>query len=194
MKHQFQLLLDEWVCARIFIITLRCERAIYQCIREWRTKKKREFHQFSLIAPMTTIQCYKLSTNQMIVENFEYQPPSGSHHDTTATPVIFPSLSPLTTPLVKGKKLLLSTVRDDAQKKGRKMFMKHQQHLKLLIFPPHLCDLIFFLFLSQVTQLSFLPFIHSFIFIHFHNTKKPPSFMTRCSYMRLAVSIATKEV
>lgn len=174
MKHQFQLLLDEWVCARIFIITLRCERAIYQCIREWRTKKKREFHQFSLIAPMTTIQCYKLSTNQMIVENFEYQPPSGSHHDTTATPVIFPSLSPLTTPLVKGKKLLLSTVRDDAQKKGRKMFMKHQQHLKLLIFPPHLCDLIFFLFCRKSHNCLFLlSFIHSFSFI-FTIRKKPP--------------------
>lgn len=174
MKHQFQLLLDEWVCARIFIITLRCERAIYQCIREWRTKKKREFHQFSLIAPMTTIQCYKLSTNQMIVENFEYQPPSGSHHDTTATPVIFPSLSPLTTPLVKGKKLLLSTVRDDAQKKGRKMFMKHQQHLKLLIFPPHLCDLIFFLFSRKSHNcLFFLSFIHSFSFI-FTIRKNPP--------------------
>lgn len=169
MKHQFQLLLDEWVCARIFIITLRCERAIYQCIREWRTKKKREFHQFSLIAPMTTIQCYKLSTNQMIVENFEYQPPSGSHHDTTATPVIFPSLSPLTTPLVKGKKLLLSTVRavrDDAQKKRKKNVYETSATFKIIDFSSSSLRPYFLSFFVASHTIVFSSF-HSFI--HFHS-------------------------
>ena len=112
---------------------------------------------------MTTIQCYKLSTNQMIVENFEYQPPSGSHHDTTATPVIFPSLSTLTTPLVKEKIYCYPQFEMMLEKKGRKMFMKHQQHLKLLIFPPHLCDLIFFFLASHTIVFSSF---HSFIFIH----------------------------
>lgn len=129
---------------------------------------------------MTTIQCYKLSTNQMIVENFEYQPPSGSHHDTTATPVIFSSLSTLTTPLLKEeKKLLLSTVQDDAQK-GKKNVYETSAAFKIIDFPSSSLRP-YFLFFTRKSHncLFFLTFIHSF-----SQYEKTPSFMTRRSYMR----------
>lgn len=130
-------------------------------------KKKWEFHQFSLIAPMTTIQCYKLSTNQMIVENFEYQPPSGSHHDTTATPVIFPSLSTLTTPLLKEKKLLLSTVQDDAQKRKKNVY-ETSAAFKIIDFPSSSLRPYFLLFFLASHTIVF-SFFHSFIFTIWKN-------------------------
>lgn len=83
---------------------------------------------------MTTIQCYKLSTNQMIVENFEYQPPSGSHHDTTATPVIFPSLSTLTTPLLKEKNAAIHSSRWYSKKRKKNVY-ETSAAFKIIDFP-----------------------------------------------------------
>lgn len=58
--------IDEWVCEDLEEEEEEDEHK-RQSINVLE-RKRQKFHQFSLIAPMTTIQCYKLSTNQMIVE------------------------------------------------------------------------------------------------------------------------------